>query len=306
MYGDRSSSWVAIVIAGIAAAGALNAQPRQYSPSYLSAIRAAAGMVPGDLPVSLRYLKYGESVLSTAVVLEGGTSTPIVGAFTVFQIEFRDGWITVDAGHDAEVDQSFTAQSGHRFWQDRYDSVQQALRDSRMNAVTHEHPDHVAGVLRSKYPQQVIPKTVLTREQVLALQTEPMVSLIHLTPEASAAYRVVEYESFYPIAPGVVLIKAPGHSPGSQMVYVRLASGTEAIFIGDIEYAMAGIASRRQKPESTSRSLREDRAKIQEQVNWLHNAAEAGVALIPCHDDAWLSTLAERGIVKSGLATTHR
>jgi glyoxylase-like metal-dependent hydrolase (beta-lactamase superfamily II) len=33
-------------------------------------------------------------------------------------------------------------------------------------------------------------------------------------------------------APGVVLIKAAGHTPGSQMVHVRLASGKEVMLVG--------------------------------------------------------------------------
>ncbi len=34
---------------------------------------------------------------------------------------------------------------------------------------------------------------------------------------------------YYPVAPGVVLIRAPGHSTDSQMVYVRLQSGREIL-----------------------------------------------------------------------------
>ena len=36
------------------------------------------------------------------------------------------------------------------------------------------------------------------------------------------------------IAPGVVVIPAPSHTPGSQMVFVRLAGGREYLFAGDI------------------------------------------------------------------------
>jgi glyoxylase-like metal-dependent hydrolase (beta-lactamase superfamily II) len=210
----------------------------------------------------------------------------------------------VDAGHDQEVDQSFAAQAGHRYWEERYESTQRALRDALLIVVTHEHHDHIAGVLRSAFADQIVPKTVLTLAQVQSLQDRPMIPLIRLSPEASRRYRIIDYESFYPLAPGVVLIKSPGHSAGSQMVYVRLVTGKEAIFIGDIVYSIAGIESQRQKPEATSRGLGEDRADLQQQLDWLHEVAKAGVNLIPCHDDAWLARLVDRGVLTNGLVAT--
>ncbi len=36
------------------------------------------------------------------------------------------------------------------------------------------------------------------------------------------------------VAPGVVVIPAPSHTPGSQMIYARLANGREYLFAGDI------------------------------------------------------------------------
>ena len=36
------------------------------------------------------------------------------------------------------------------------------------------------------------------------------------------------------VAPGVVVIPAPSHTLGSQMVFVKLADGREFLFAGDI------------------------------------------------------------------------
>src|SRR5208337_264002 len=94
-------------------------------------------------------------------------------------------------------------------------------------------------------------------------------------------YLIFDYDLLLPIGPGVVLINAPGHTPGSQMVYVRLASGREMILAGDVVWNMAGIELERQKPDSTSHQMREDRTTIQQQIAWLKNAAiPAGVIVV--------------------------
>jgi len=39
----------------------------------------------------------------------------------------------------------------------------------------------------------------------------------------------------------MALIKAPGHTPGSQMVYVALQSGKEVLLSGDVAWHMDGV-----------------------------------------------------------------
>ena len=46
----------------------------------------------------------------------------------------------------------------------------------------------------------------------------------------SHQYMVVDFESILPVAPGIVLIKAPGHTKGEIMVYARLQNGKGAQF----------------------------------------------------------------------------
>jgi hypothetical protein len=54
---------------------------------------------------------------------------------------------------------------------------------------------------------------------------------------------------------------------------------------------MAGIEKRRQKPDSISRSLGEDRSALEQQIAWLHSLAKRdSIALVPCHDGGWLSS----------------
>ena len=52
---------------------------------------------------------------------------------------------------------------------------------------------------------------------------------LKLTQAAIGRFIVLDYPQYYPVAPGMVLIRAPGHSTDSQMVYVRLQSGREIL-----------------------------------------------------------------------------
>lgn len=274
---------------------------QQLDTALLVQVRAAARMVPGKVPQSLHYLEYGQSSLPKSAVVEGGDTTLFVGAFAVFQIHYHDGSsIMVEAGHDRDVDRQFANQPAHQFWDQRWEIVQHALLEANLIIVTHEHDDHIAGVLRA-VADSVARKTVLTRAQAQSLQTGGLGSSIRLSAELARSYRIVDYDRFWPIAPGVVLIKAPGHSPGSQMIYVRLQSGGEALFIGDIAYAVAAIRDRRPKPEATSRALGEDRLKLEAQIDWLHRVEQMGVVLIPSHDDALLKALSDRKFLAYGL-----
>jgi glyoxylase-like metal-dependent hydrolase (beta-lactamase superfamily II) len=131
---------------------------------------------------------------------------------------------------------------------------------------------------------------------------QPSHELSRIDAETAKRYVTVDYEDVLPIAPGVVLIKAAGHTPGSQMILVRLSTGAEVLLIGDISWSMAGVEQRRQKPEAVSTAIGEDRSAIQQQLDWLHEVMTAhGVAVVNSHDGEWLNSLVEKGIVGVGL-----
>jgi glyoxylase-like metal-dependent hydrolase (beta-lactamase superfamily II) len=289
-----------IAAAGVSTPGRSLAQKPAYTDALLAKVRAAARAVPGELPRSLRYLKFAEfkTPLSGAV---GGAGDEIVeGAYVAFQARYPQGWVMVDAGVDRQVETDTTV----TIHQDRYERVQEALRGANLIVVTHEHYDHVAGVIHTPARDLIAPKTILTRAQVQSLQGGlPRNSpLIRLTPADAARYIVIDYEELYPVAPGMVLVKAPGHTPGSQMVYVQLASGQELLLVGDIAWFMAGIERRLQKPAAISRELREDRPALQQQLEWLSGLTKRQhIVLVNCHDDAWLESLVSQGILQNDL-----
>src|SRR6202012_4773440 len=83
-------------------------------------------------------------------------------------------------------------------------------------------------------------------------------------------YRPLTYQQYLAIAPGVVLIRAPGHTPGSQMVYVKTESGNEYLFIGDVAWHMRNIDLVRERAWGITMMMGEDHGAVLSQLAALH------------------------------------
>ena len=290
-----------VAMGGGLAAGALplGAQSNTTNPftdSLLVTVRALAHAVPGPLPTAVGYLSVADDSTPLSDAVTDAPKTRIFQVTPVFQLRYHMGWIMVDAGLSHETN----GPSG-TYHQDRYDRIQTALRRARLIVITHEHSDHIEGVMRSPYLSDIAPRTMLTEAQVHTLLSKPTSDRERIDSAQARRYIVMDYERVLPIAPGVVLIRTPGHTPGSQVVYVTLASGKELILVGDVAWHQAGIDMQRQKPDTVSRAMGEDRVAIGQELAWLKSAAATGIALAVSHDGSALQALARRGILIEGL-----
>lgn len=278
------------------------AQP--YGDGLLAQLRRAAAVVPGTLPLELRYITVAESHRARRVVLDGGSGESYVQARTAFQLVYDDSTLMIDAGMDEEVHRTFGMGAVEPYWPERNAAVQEALLAASLVVITHEHGDHVAGVVRSPNRRAIAAHTILTRAQVETLVLAPQSPLIRLTPAQAAEYLIIDYARFHPVAPGVVLVKAPGHTPGHQMVFVRLDSGTEYLLSADVTWALDGIVDLVQRPQATSDRIREDRDALKLQIRWLKMVLNVSdVIVVPSHDSVYLADLERRGLVTEGLAS---
>jgi glyoxylase-like metal-dependent hydrolase (beta-lactamase superfamily II) len=273
-----------------------------YPPDLLDKLRSAATRVPGEAPREIRYVKVAESHRRRADVLEGGSEQPYVLARTSFQVLYPEGWIMIDAGMDRQVHRFFGRDREEPYWQERNDALQRALAGAGLIVITHEHGDHVAGVIRTSRREEIAPHTILTKDQVRTLTLAPQMPEIRLDPDLASEYLVIDYALYYPVAPGVVLLKSPGHTPGHQMVYVRTEAGREYVFSGDVSWSMDGITGLTQKPPAQSERIKEDRKAIGHQLRWLKSVMnEEGVIVVPSHDETRLASLESRGLLERGL-----
>ena len=276
----------------------------EYNNELLQRIRAAASAIPGAMPATIGYLKYAESLRKWSDLVEGGSNDPAKMARTAFQIQYPDGWIMVDAGMDKAVHHFFEKDGPQPFDQPKADSVRKAVEGARLILVTHEHGDHVAGVIRTAATGSVPRKTILTRQQVNTLINEPQMPGIALTQEKSRQYIVVDLTDILPVAPGVVLIKAPGHTKGEIMVYARLQNGQEYIFTGDVSWVYKGVAEKKQKPKSERKRVGEDETLVDKQLAWLNELLnKERITILVSHDDIMLPQFAAKGLLSNGFVS---
>lgn len=202
-----------------------------YDDALLQQIRTAASAIPGELPTQINYLKYAASIRPWKEVVDGGSNDACTMARTAFQVQYAGGWVMVDAGMDRAVHHFFEQEKPQPFDDAGAEKVARAVQQARLVVVTHEHGDHVGGVVRNTNPQ-IMGKTILTKDQVATLINDPQMPEIKLTEAQSKQYMVVDFDGVLAVAPGMVLIKAPGHTKGEIMVYTRLQNGKEYIFTG--------------------------------------------------------------------------
>jgi glyoxylase-like metal-dependent hydrolase (beta-lactamase superfamily II) len=247
-------------------------------------IRRVAAMIPGQRPLRINMLKFAESRRTKNFSVQGAPADPSVQARTVFQVVYRDGTVMIDSGMDRQVHNFFGRGVVEPYFPDAFREVQRALRAARSIVVTHEHGDHIAGVVRGPDVEQLAPKTMLTRAQVDGLLTAPQMPEIKLTPEMAARFNVVDYDKYMPYGPGIALIKSPGHTPGSQMIFVVLDSGREYLFIGDATWHMDGV---RQMKGKDAPWITENKDQVMAQLRWLNELGrtEKNLIVVASHDD---------------------
>jgi glyoxylase-like metal-dependent hydrolase (beta-lactamase superfamily II) len=278
----------------------LTPQKDQAWTADINRIRQAAHMIPGRAPLRINVVKFAESRRTKNFSVKGAPAEPSVQARTVFQVVYADGYIMVDSGMDEQVHKFFGRGVAEPYDTEAAKQVERAVRGARSILVTHEHGDHVAGVIRTPFVNELAPKTILTRDQVQTLLTNPQMPEIKLTPEMASRYNVIDYDRYLPFGPGIVLIKAPGHTAGSQMIYVVLASGREYLLIGDTAWHMDGVRNVKGKDAPW---IQEDEKPIMAQLTWLNGlyTTEKNLFIIASHDEEQRMDLIKRGVLGSKL-----
>lgn len=278
------------------AAGNLAAQ----TPSTLDDVRHVAAMIPGKRPLRVNVLKFAESRRTKNFSVKGAPAEPSVQARTVYQVVYPDGSIMIDSGMDRQVHKFFGRGVEEPYDEQAAKQVEKAVRGARAIIMTHEHGDHVAGVIRTPYLDEIAPKTVLTRAQVDTLIHNPQMPEIKLTEEMAKRYIVIDYDKYMPFAPGMALMKAAGHTPGSQMIYVALDNGAEYLFVGDSAWHMDNIRLIKGKDASW---VKEDETALMTQLQWLNGLlkTEKNLHIVVSHDDEQRKEYIANGVLGGAL-----
>ena len=252
-------------------------------PVTIAQLRSLASAMPGPAPAAVELEMPAFRHLPRNLFAAGHGMKRAMIAVMAWRLPVAgDRAIIIDTGlHRIDA-----AEMGmDQYWPERQRKVDQAMAEAGLILATHEHPDHLGALARMGGPPlletarlnraQLPPSPVATK---LAWQgTRPQPKLGKDDPEA--------------VAPGVVVIPAPSHTPGSQMVYARLADGREVLFAGDI----ATLAVNWQELRARSRFVGDYLApEVRPQVYaWLRTiralkAESPGLVVIPGHDYEWI------------------
>jgi len=264
----------------------------------LSEIRALAASSGQPLPVEIRALKVVDMTLPRLVVMAGqGPGTQEMVGYT-YQVVYADGRTEIiDAVPGPKAAQALGP--GPRVNEDAYARQEEAMRKAEHIVITHEHFDHASGISDSPFLAEIAPKVAMTPEQLHGKAADQA----GFTPEIVQRLTPLKYDRLHLLSPGVVLVKAPGHTPGSQMVYVRLADNREYLFVGDIAWNMSNIRVPRTSPRAVTWVMPEDGPAIADQLRYLHGVLEKepNVHLVVAHDPVLLDEYLRSGVLGAGL-----
>ena len=249
-------------------------------PVTIAQLRQLAASIPGEAPYSVEVERAAfRRVPGNLMVAGSGMKRKLIG-YMAFRLPVLGGKpVMIESGITPSI---AAAQNAEQFNLSAQTRIERELDGAGLILVTHEHPDHL-GALAAHGGTALARAAWLNPRQLAARLvwngTLPPARLTSAVPQA--------------VAPGIVVIPAPdSHTPGSQLIYVRLTDGRELLFAGDnSSFAENWIALRGRSRLIETWFAPENRAEV---FAWLKTiralkAQAPALVVVPGHDWEWLA-----------------
>lgn len=274
---------VLLLLAGLAYYWLLvNAGPAGIAPRPfdIAAMRKAALAMPGERPRSISFAVVARRQVPGATLAAGTGLRQVDLGVIAWRLDTPGGGIVIDPG--------LSSADGMAIGFKDYDPAAKAkvdrwLDQSNLILFTHSHIDHVGLFLDHPNFDAISGKAVVTPGMLNGIST--------LWRENGG--RITRTRQLAPVeavAPGVVLVQTPGHTPASEMVFVKLADGREFLFAGDTASLAVNAALATPRSRLVADWLSpEDRPAV---IGWLKGLKELkkrnpGLVIVPSHDMFW-------------------
>ncbi len=250
----------------------------------LGELRRLAGSIPGPKPVELRRELVCIGSMPRAWMMAGASWDTQEMTHVVFQALRPDGtFVLLDSAQNEEAHQ--TLPGAGPFYDEAWQIVLRALSEAEQILITHEHADHIGGAAVHPDPDSLVGRLKLNEAQ---LANEEMLALAKFPDSLREALEPLVFDDAIAVAPGVVVKKAAGHTPGNQMIFVQLATGEELLYVGDVVWNRDAITDLVYRPRFiTDWIIGEDRTTAIHQLRALRDLydSDEGVQIIVAHDD---------------------
>lgn len=260
----------------------------------LAALHRAAS-ASGPLPLAIEVEQIAEFAFPRGLVVAGDRFFSMhVMVLLAHRVVWPDRSLIIDTAVGPAVKRQIP---GIKIDRSAHQRMLRAMGQAQHIVFTHEHLDHVGGVSSAPDFAAIAGKVAITREQLAG----PSLERSEFAPGTLAQLKPLAYTGLHAIAPGVVLQQAPGHSTGTQLIYVELQSGARYLFVGDIAWTEDNIRLQRGRPRLAALIVGEDRAAVAAQVRTI-GALPKDVHVVVAHDPVALRRDLAAGLFRRGFS----
>ena len=263
-------------------------------PIHMAQLRALAASLPGPAPTSVEVEAVAfRYVISDLVAAGSGLKLKRTGVFA---------WrLPVPGRRPIVIGSGLTPKYAKSLAMRRYNPqsqarIEAALKRSGMILFTHEHNYSMGGfvAMLAKAATPAEQQSLLAKAKFNPSQLPPSREAAALPwPKNLGPKPSLDGRNPQAVAPGVVVIPAPSHSLGSQIIFVRLADGQELLFAGDVATMNSNWRELRARSWILGQYFSDENRP--EVYSWLLTirqlAREAPqMMVIPGHDLDWLTS----------------